>query len=188
MREPTQEEAAAFTAHMSNTFGVKGLNKDDAQEMKMAADFLGTLGIIDHDTFLESYATTIGDTVWIPKKWEPWSKISTLPHEVWHSLQFRKEGNVTFAWTYLTDQEQRSLYEAEAYHVSSEMHFWRYGEPLDPAWVVESLKNYSIDEAHREVIRTYMLSANVTVAQGGVSHDTSRVAIAWLETNCPDIR
>lgn len=186
VREPTQAEADAFTAFMASHFDVSIIDKDDAVEMQIAGSFLDALGIIDKELFFSSYTTTIGNKIYMPTNTSPWNRIFILPHEVTHTLQFRKDGFAPLSWAYLTDQEQRSMLEAEAYVVSSEMHFWRYGTPIDTQWVVDSLANYALDENHREVVRTYVNAASVTVAAGGIGHEASKIAIAWLNEHVAD--
>lgn len=188
MRDPTQEEAQAFLDHLEAKCGVEINKKEDSNFMQTIAGGLGVLGIVDKKQFMESFATTIDNKVWIPSGWTAWSKISVAPHEVRHGNQAKKDGFPGFAWAYLTDEEQRYLLECEAYVISSEMHFWRYREVLDPNFVYEILASYAVSEPHRALAKTYIEMANITVARGSVANDETRIAIEWLEKHCPDIR
>lgn len=188
MREPTAEEADRFVDFMSKRFDVRVIDKNNAAEMRAVASFLSAIGVIDKEEFLKSYTTTIGQSVYMPATLSPWARISVLPHEIQHTLQFRKDGFAPMSWAYLTDQEQRALMEVEGYTISSEMNFWRYGQPVDPWWVEESLRNYNIDDAHRAMARRMIEQSNLVVAQGGIQFEPSRVAIAWLDANLADIR
>lgn len=54
--------------------------------------FIISAGQFKRERFLEDFATTIGNLVFIPKEWSEWSCKTTLIHECRHIRQFRYMG------------------------------------------------------------------------------------------------
>jgi hypothetical protein len=60
--------------------------------------FLGTFGQIKRDTFMEEFATTIGNLVAFPRGWTYRQMVATMPHEAEHVRQGLYLGLWTSPW------------------------------------------------------------------------------------------
>lgn len=90
MREPTEQEAQAFCAHMAQVHGFKYGDKSKAPEMALVAQFLPMIGVkLAPDVFLKRYSTTIGLYVYLADELTPWERIVVVTHEAVHVEQCR---------------------------------------------------------------------------------------------------
>jgi hypothetical protein len=84
--------------------GFKIVNKQDSLFMRAIDLFLRVLTFNKMAAFMTSYVTTIGSTVYVPRRWTEWSltaRASILRHERVHMRQARRYGFVPFMFLYL---------------------------------------------------------------------------------------
>jgi hypothetical protein len=195
MREPTSEEVKKFYIHMLTHFGAKIVDKKSDDQMKMVAEFLDTLGILDKKSFLEIFTTTINNNIYIPYEigvesgsYDLWGQITVLIHECQHVVQARKEGFETFAVKYLTSKSNRAYYEARAFCCDLEAHFWRYGVLHDPGSRALLLTNYGVDKEDISYAQKHLEACAITIRQDGLITDAGQVAIEYLNLHMQGVR
>ena len=126
-------DVRAFWDFMTQHYGTSVINKQDAIAMKVVARVLDTLGIVDRDSFLKEFTTTIGRRIYIPftigdaSPLDLWSQIALCVHEHQHVVQHDKLG-LRYELTYLASKADRARYEAEAYRSELEVPC----APIDP--------------------------------------------------------
>jgi len=192
--EPTPQQVKGFWDHMSAWYGSKVKSKASATEMQLIAQALGIMGIVDEDSFMNDFTTTIGKTIYAPFEvgvpsdgHTLWSQIEIGAHEHQHVIQVRDIG-VKFAVRYLTDPTWRSVYEGEAYRVSMSLHFWRYGEVPSVEGYVHSMKSYGVSEENLDFFRSFLTMSTHTIEQGGLVDEATKTAVAWLNDNAPSLK
>src|SRR5262245_54029382 len=107
MTEPPPEIVHGLWAHMTQRYGSHVADKANAPLMRVVAGALKLFGVDSADDFLTKFATTLGDTIYLPfdigdtsTGWSLWNQIVICAHEHQHVLQWRRENNV-FAAKYL---------------------------------------------------------------------------------------
>jgi hypothetical protein len=60
------ELVRAFWDFMTREYGSRAISKANAVEMKLAAQALGLMGVLDTEAFLRDYTTTIGRRIYVP--------------------------------------------------------------------------------------------------------------------------
>jgi hypothetical protein len=181
----TPEIVVAFWKHMQSKYQFEVINKAKASEMKAVAKFLGRMGIMDADTFMKRYATTIGNRVYIPFEigtGDLISQVCLCVHETQHTVQFDRNP-IKFAALYCASSAGRAHYEADAMTTDMEMTFFLTGRVLDPVKNADRLKAYAVSEADIKVVRKHLKAVASFVKDGGVVSGTSKTAIAWLKKN-----
>lgn len=193
MKDPTPEQVRAFWAYMLARFKCEVVDKATSGRMAAAGWFLDLLGIMDRETFLDRYTTTIGSTIFAPFKpgdtdRDLWHQCELLTHEIEHATQFRRDGFLPCATRYLTSDAERAQYEAEALRAESEVAYWRTGSVPDPAAMANKLKAYSVGPAEIEHVAEYLRASRETTERGGVISEVARAAIEWLDENAPELK
>lgn len=91
--------------HMSSEYkGFQIVSKSDSWLMSAIDIFLKFITLNQFTSFLNSYITTIGHTVYVPHSWDtlsPASKYVILKHEMVHMNQSRKYGPILYSFLYL---------------------------------------------------------------------------------------
>ncbi len=194
-REPEPIEVKAFWSHMLGLYQSQVVDKKSSSKMKLAGWFLEKMGILDRQSFLENFTTTIGRSIYIPYKigeekngFSLWAQASICVHEHQHIEQLDREGYVAFSCQYLFSSSKRAAYEAEAYLCNIELHFWRYGKLLDPYLLAAKLKHYGCSKKDIAVTQAFLEEASDKVCQGEVITRASQQAIAWMNAHVPDWR
>lgn len=187
MREPTDDEVAAFEAWLCQRFGFEVIDKDDAEVMHLAAEFLKGTGIIpDPHDFLANYATTIGRFVFVPKAWKGWSRIQALCHEAMHVEQFATYG-MAYLWLDATSGARRAAFEAEGYRMQFDCAWWRYGALDLEGW--RWLENsYGLNADDKKLMDELLVRHHAGACSGQAGSVVSAEAIAYLDTHLPEIR
>ena len=183
----TGAQVKAFWKYMAKKYDFDIVDKDSAREMKMIAGILDAMGVQSKKQFLKQYTTTIviGNwrAVYVPfeigkgSQAQLISQIVTCVHECQHVVQADRD--VIFFAKYLADDTNRANYEAQAYGVSMEMHYYFYGTVLSPKALANKLKNYSVGKADRRSAEKQLIALSKTVKHGGVINKTSKTAIKW---------
>lgn len=187
-------EVLAFWRHMQERFETVTVRKADAVEMKVVADVLDALGILNKEHFLQNFTTTIGRKIYAPfdvgapnDTWDLWDQIVVCVHEHQHVVQHDREG-LSFEVSYLADRAARARFEAEAYRCNLEMHFWRYGTTPSARRLAELLRDYGCREEDVDVTAHSLALANVSIRQGAVFNEATRAALDWLDANAARLR
>ena len=196
MREPTSIEVKAFWAAFQAKYKTKVIPKSDSTWMQGISLFLDAIGVLDKNAFMNNYSTTIHRTIYIPfsigvarKGQTLWQQMVTCVHEHQHVIQCDKEGMLVFDANYLTQQERRALYEAEAYRCNMEMYYWRTKEILSPEMLAAKLANYGCNATSIKLAETSLTSAAQTIIKGGgITTEASKFGIGWILTHAAAIR
>lgn len=130
--------------------------KKDSSLMKSINFFLKTISFGKMKTFMDSFITTIGETVYVPTDWHENSastKAITIRHERVHMRQAKKYGRVLFSIMYLLlpipigAAYFRAKFEKEAYEESLKAVHEYYGSKLFTNSLKESiLKHFTTAE------------------------------------------
>jgi hypothetical protein len=185
----------AFWSFMTREYRTSVIAKANALEMKIAAFALGQMGIVDADTFLRSFSTTIGRRVYVPfapgqatAEWSLWHQVTVCVHEHQHVEQLGRDGWLKFGAKYLLSTAGRAAYETEAYLCNMELSFWRTGEVPSPRTLAAKLKSYACTSTDIEVAEKALTMAAATVRRGGIANRASQKAIAWLDLHAPSFK
>lgn len=84
--------------------GTKIVKKNDSTLMKVINIFLMVITLGMMRTFMTSFVTTIGRTMYVPKDWDHrsvYARATTLRHEGIHLAQERRMGSIRYKLTYL---------------------------------------------------------------------------------------
>src|SRR5262249_6579697 len=161
---------------------------------QVVAGVLGALGIVNREDFLRRFATTIGKRIYLPfdvgdaaQGWSLWGQVMVLTHECQHIVQYNANGPLGFSWRYLTNTAARAAFEAEAYRCQLELQWWRTRTLLSPAELAGSLRSYGVTEADVQVAQKTLEMSAETLKRGGIVNQASKVAIAWLDANAPEL-
>lgn len=186
-------DVRAFWDFMTQHHGTTVINKQDAIAMKLVARALDTLGIVDRDSFLTRFTTTIGRRIYIPfsigdaSTLDLWSQIVLCVHEHQHVVQHDKLG-LRYEITYLVSKAARARYEAEAYRSELELAAWRGLPPPDFQQLALLLSSYGVDEADREMAARLFQLWELPIRYGAILGESSQVAIGWLNQHLPRLK
>lgn len=190
----TPQVVVDLYGYMRGVYGTRVVQKGDSAAMQSAGWALDLMGIHDAKTFMSKYATTIGHTIYLPYEIGKTDdsavlakQIATCVHEHQHVVQYDAGG---WRWqvAYLTDSTARARYEAEAYATNLELAYWYNKAKLDPVALAEKLVAYGCRAADVAVAKQHLQAAAFIAWRGGVAHEPSRRAIAWLETHAAHVR
>jgi hypothetical protein len=172
--------------YMEEAYGSRRVNKSNAPEMEMVANFLDGLNILDKNAFLEDFTTTIARTIYIPFEVgvaEPGrsllSQIGTCIHEHQHVVQFIRDG-VTFMADYVTYTAKRAAYEVDAYRCNLEMYYLLTKTIPDTDAVAEQLHHYGCTELDIQVSAKALGMIARTIKMGGLTSEAGITAARWL--------
>lgn len=185
----TPEIVCGLWNHLAERFNLQLVDKADAKEMRFVADFLEHMGILDADKFMNEYATTLGNRVYVPfvlgdPESRPLvSQACTLSHEAQHGAQAIREGLVEFVFRYLTSRARRAYFEAEALTTGLEVYHVLTDREPNIASVAHSLAGYALREADIQTCEKHLRSAWLTVSAGGVITTAGREAVWYLKNS-----
>jgi hypothetical protein len=181
----TSDLVQQLWTHMETTYGSE-LARKDTPEMQLIANMLEEIGVMDTESFLLRFTTTLGNTIYIPfeigvetERYNLLSQIIICVHEHQHVKQFNDAGP-KFSFDYLADSSHRAAYEVEAMKCNMEIYFWFTGEMLDVARLANKLKRYACTDDDIAVSLKALQMISKTVERGGISSDAGKVAIEWL--------
>ena len=93
------ELVRAFWEFMPHEYGTRAIAKANAVEMKLAAQALGLMGVLDAEAFLRDYTTTIGRRIYVPFEpgredggWSLWGQLAVCVHEHQHVAPAQRSG------------------------------------------------------------------------------------------------
>jgi len=163
--------------------------KELGTEIYAVALFLDKLKVMDVGKFMNNYATTLGDRIYIPfepgkknKNYSLKKQMVICVHEHQHVLQFRKEP-FAFAIRYLADRAQRAMFEAECYRCNMEIEYALTGTMPKAEGYAKSLKNYACTDEDIAVVEKALKLSAQTIKAGGVTTKASGVALKWMTKN-----
>lgn len=191
---PSTAEVQQFYQHMATQFGVVQVDKHDSQTMQLIAGALQLMGIVDAETFMAQFTTTLGHHMYTPftpgiatPTWDLWAQIEVCVHECQHIHQYEAAGAPQFAWDYLTSHVARAQYEAEAYTCDLEMQWWHYRRLPNHAALARLLSSYGCDATDIAVVTQELGLAAVTVQAGGILRAATQAALTWLNQHAPQL-
>lgn len=154
----------AFWDAMMLHYGTRIVPKRDALEMRVTAQALDLVGILDHDRFMTRYTTVWGNRIYPSfvigegDEDELWRQIVVCVHEHQHVEQFRRLGLFRFFSRYLLSSSMRAALEAEAYCCNVELNWVVRQKEIDVFSLSNLLKDYGCKPGDLE-------SARITYSQ-----------------------
>lgn len=134
----------------------KIVKKNESKLMKAISFGLKAISFGKMNSFMDSFTTTIGNTVYVPASWDsrsPSTKAITIRHELVHMRQSKKYGRVLFSLAYLflpfptLVAYCRAQFEKEAYEESLKAVNEYYGPKLfNDALKDDILKHFTTAE------------------------------------------
>ena len=198
MSEPTSATVKAFWQFMCSHYKTQVIEKSNSVAMQAVATFLNSLGIVDHNAFLTSYATTLAHDIYLPfcpgdaaaaaNGWTLQEQIIVCAHEHEHVVESDTLGLVTYDFRYVTDTASRARYEAEAYRSALELSWWNSKTLPNIPRLAGLLSGYGVSPTDIAMAETILAAAAETVEQGGFLNPASAVAIGWLNTHATYLR
>lgn len=167
------------------------LMKATATGMDIAGKFLN--GIPASDIFMNRFATTLGQDVFLPKviRDNPYSLIEVVPHEGQHAYRFQ-ESKVTFAWLYLTKAADRAQEETDAYATGMCVRSWLTGIPPSDSmlqWILNTLvASYHLKPEDRSYAGTALMSHIQSIKDGIYMTHSARATVAFLGEKYPSLK
>jgi len=157
--------------------------------------------------YLEQFATTIGNTLALPRAWRTPERAATriplLPHEVVHVDQHQRgvsagwwPKSTTHSVLYVASiaggdaAEYLGHVEADAYATTEAVRGWMGGGRRAVGDITSSLRrHYALAGVGVVVAEATLLSHYRTMDDGGIPNvKVCRLAIDWLETHAADIK
>ena len=191
LENPTRDETLRLADFLCKEFDCRIVDKAKDPEMAFIARFLSTFGIMNANTFLQSYSTTIPDFLgpnkalialnFIPgdSSFSLYSQCRVMIHEcACHAAQIQRDGKDDFAMRYLLSLNERMLYELDGYASGLELDF-HAGFAPDPEHAAECLRPYGFDDSWIAMARAELQSRCLTFAQGGTTPEMKKVLNWW---------
>lgn len=195
--DPTPSIVSGLWKHMTQHFNTTVINKSSSTEMQLVSSLLGALHIVDQQSFLNQYTTTLGRRIYAPftpgvsaaaNGWSLWAQTIVCAHEHEHVVQLDRLGPITFDYRYLTDTPSRTRLEAEAYRSSLELNWWHTKTLPEPAALAGLLRGYGVTDTDVAMAGAILAASAEAVKHGAIMNQASAVAIAWLNANAPELR
>jgi len=148
---------------------------------------------MDPDAYLQRWAFTLGNLVWLPFSlerpeskplWPLYWQFITIAHETVHRVQCKTHEMAPFAWDYLTNEESRGQYEYEAYRVALELYpAIMGGAQLDPATLAEPLVQYGLSPSTIAFVVQQLTIVQQIIRNGGIVSEVSQRTLRWFADN-----
>jgi hypothetical protein len=181
--ELNQEIVDEAWDYMSNEFGSKVRDKVDSQEMDVVSDFLEGIGVMDRDLFMDRFATTVMDVIYLPRKFDEtdllWS-VHLCGHENQHVHQWNV-GRERFIIHYIGSKPRRMALEVEAMRVNMELdHFLERRKRNVERWV-RKLLGYGLDNSNLATAEKTLSMAQKVIEKGGIETAAGKQLIEFLK-------
>jgi hypothetical protein len=184
----TSEMVVKFHKYMAKTFGFQIVNKNDAVEMKLIAQFLPYFAPISSKEFMSQFSTTIYDNVYLSyeigkgNKYELWRQIRVITHESQHAVDFQKNP-MDMMW-YLTLDTARTTLESRAMATSIYLQWWYNRAIPNLKKMTDNLYYYGLSPNDQRVARKHLLVHAPIAKKSQVPKKlVAHKAIAWLDKN-----
>jgi len=187
MKELTAANVTLLWYHLSKRYGSKVASKASSELMQKVAWALDLMGIMDNEKFMEQYATTIFDTIYLPfnvgdfAEVGPASQVVLAVHEHVHVMQCAREGSLEFCASYLALKSGRAHWEAEAYCASMQMIYYLNGQMPDIDRIARKILSYGCGQDEVEYIKAHLEMTAEPMRLGAIINDVAAEAIAFLE-------
>lgn len=185
LRDLTPEDLAAYAEFVQTKYNCAVLRKDQATEMQVAAELLDALGYVARDVFMRDYATTLANRIYLPytpgdASRDLLTQLMVLAHEASHVHQYQTTG-LRFAWMYVSDPEDRAVFESEAMRTEIPIQ-WQYADQAyDTTWASNNLTAYGCSANDIATAKALLDAAAEIVYRGGVTTAVARDTVAWLK-------
>lgn len=194
--EPRDEDIAAYAAYMEEHTKAR-IIKSAGSGLELVSEFLDKIGVVNKQEHLSSFGVTLGVTVHVPfdilkptDGWAPRGKVRMIGHECTHVLQFLGQELSTekvddpeyiFGWDYLTNEESRAFYEAEAYASDQEIAYQLWGEEPDNDWVEEQLSRaYAMRAVSSGFAKRLLDVRKKVTVKGGYSAKVTKLTVDFF--------
>lgn len=180
MRRMSKENVRAFTQFMTENVHCQIISTANSE----IRDILHMMGIRNARKFLDKYAITLGNTIFVPFKIGEGDRnkrtrqVEVLCHEMIHVHQYRHNA-AKFAAEYALSRSKRAHYEAEAIHADIELHYYLTGAKYDVSRFVDMLQAYRVRRRDLRVTKKHLTLISKFMKQGKGSHAVTRVAMKW---------
>lgn len=156
----TSRDAVVLWDMLSMDYRTLIVSKDDGPEWEAVGTLLDKAGVLDRETFMTRFATTIGETIALPdiSEWSPWDSILLAVHEHTHVIWYRA-GKLQYLANYLRSGT-RALEEARAYGTELEMIYAKTGKVTRKhvQSILGRLESYALEEADLKAADRYLTS------------------------------
>jgi len=190
----TPELVKEFYRDGLRSYGARIKSKKDSDMMVAVSRFLDLIKVQDKEMFLNSFTTTIFDTIYVPYEvgvegdYDLWDQVTTLVHELVHVTQHDAD-KLGFWLKYLASGSDRAHYEAQAYGADLEMHIWRKGEPYDLKTTAGYLDHYGLEQEHIDFCYVELLTINDIIQNTDAAvNPVAAWAMDWLEQRVPEMK
>jgi len=192
LRPLTREDVVAFWDFMAETVDFRVAGKSDSEDMKALAQVLDTMGVVDQQLFMEQFTTVIplsGMTaVYIPFEigvvsphYDLWGQMVVCVHEANHVLQCRRDGDLSFAWEYVTNPASRAHYEAGGYRCNLELNFRYMGRLLNCDTLAANLEHYGCSKLDQEIAARELFLSLPAIRMGAIVEAATKIAVPKLD-------
>lgn len=180
-------------AFLAGHYKTKVKAKATSAEVRVIAQMLDQMGVVDAGAFLTRQTTTLGKTIYIPFRLGVATPVHSLEHQLvtgahehQHVVQMNKDG-LSFAAGYTLDTVKRTAYEAEAYRVTMTLTYYLNGSMPAPAEYAELMKNYGVTAKDRDFLAEYLRISIPAIRAGGIPDEATRLALQWIRAQAPQI-
>jgi hypothetical protein len=190
MSDWTPTQIVALYDEFQRAFGSRYASKA-ADEMKLAAQFLERIGVLDAQQFLDDFCTTIGETIYLPytpgvasERWPLKLQAKIALHEHVHVAQFRAGGWVYFGMGYLL------RFEAEAFASEWDYDQWREGSVPEGHVILGrmgSLRHYGVSPPEMPTVFQLARQYGAAVHLGVASSAAAARGVEILERVAPEL-
>ena len=176
--------------YVAKKYKVKIKNKQKSFLMKACGRIVSRFGI-DYNFFMNRFATTYRNTIYIPftpgKKntyWSARSQVAVCMHEIKHILQYRNDKR--FFWKWVRSKSYRAKVEAEAYCFDMQYYFLTNRKFNCDRYIENTLASletmYKCSQKDMDSCRKTMVAAKNYISKGRILSD-SRDVLDWIRKN-----
>jgi hypothetical protein len=181
------KDVRAFWRYMAKREGFRVVQKADAEEMQAIAWAVKALG--GADDWMERYAVTVGNTIYVPfvtgegSCSELLMQVETCVHEAQHVRQYKRNA-FKYTMNYFFSDAGRTHYEADAYRTNMEIHYYFTGIVRQPSYLANKLNGYYVGKSDIYVCKKHLTSAAALIKYGVIKSGVSKVAMKWWNNRC----
>lgn len=181
----------AYWQHMHGLYGTRVVPKASSGFMSATGALLGALGVLDKQSFMSRYTTTVGSTIYTPFEIGGTDRslagqVELGAHEHQHVVVRNRLGAVKYDVAYVVDHAARTEIEVECYTTSLEVnHMLNCFDSLETLQqqartFAGLLRDYGCNAEDVLVAEVCLLGAVESVFEGGVVTEVGLETAAWL--------